>query len=507
MSRGSEISKVLMALILTTVVVVSGCLSSPEPDQTGDEIFASAIEEYLEANYRTASALFDEAALAYTLEGSETERVRANNWKFRCDRVTMEFPYDRNEAREKLEEAFPDIPEDKRNNWLDNDTTERIISDGEVLYFEQFIQNIRFRNLDLIREMMEKVGHTPIFDSEYIRDIIWNGTSGNEGAYVDPVEFCGGGGISIPRDLLPDNGTLQVWIPAPVKTSSQVNIALLSIEPETCVVKEPDLDSDLGLAYLEIPLEEVQGDLEISIEFSFTEYEMKFDVDPNKVGEYDRESYEYIHYTGSSENIDVNDDIRNLALSVVGDETNPYLQAQKIYWYILENVQYSLVPHLHLSALGTLPESQYVHENGFGDCGAQSSYFCALCRSIGIPARDIGGNQLVPGTAGNHFWSEFLLPNYGWVPVDLAIAEIADWSFDATDEERETFKEFYFGNLDPYRFIIQKDLDVSMDPDPVNAVLFRTVHQAPSAVCTTSDTDLEIVMYLYWDFDIGLTDQ
>lgn len=506
MSRGNGTFKVLTALLLTGVVMVSGCLSSPEPDRDGDSIFASAIEEYLDANYRTASTLFEEAALTYALEGSETKTVRANNWKFRCDRVTMEFPYDRSEAEALLEEAFPDLPSETRNAWLDNDSTEKLVSDGEVLYFEQFIQNIRFRNLDMIREMMEGVGHTPIFDSEYIRDIIWNDSSGSEGIYLDPVEFCGGGDISIPDDLLPENGILQIWLPAPVTTSSQVNITILSIEPEECVVHEPYLNADLGLAYLEIPLEEVEGDLEVSIEFSFTEYEMRFEVDPENVGEYDRGSYEYIHYTGSSENIDVNQDIRDMALSIVGDETNPYLQAQKIYWYILDNIQYSLVPHLHLSALGTLAESQYVHDKGHGDCGAQSSYFCALCRSIGIPARDIGGNQLVPGTAGNHFWSEFLLPNYGWVPVDLAIAEIADWSFDATDEERDTFKEFYFGNLDPYRFIIQKDLDVPMDPDPVNAVLFRTVHQAPSAVCTTSEIDLEIVMYMYWEFDINPTD-
>ncbi|NYT11710.1 MAG: transglutaminase domain-containing protein [Methanomassiliicoccales archaeon] len=498
---GKGATKALIALLIAAVVISSGCLSSSDRDETGDSIFTSAMNEYLKANYRTASALFEDASQAYSLEGEVTRSIRATNWKFICQRMTLEFPFTRAEAEVLLEEAFPNMPRETRNAWLDNDSTEKLISDGEVLYYEQFIQNIRFRNLELIREMMEGIGHTPIYDSEAIRNIVWNATPLHEGPYLNPIQFHGWGNLSVPRDELPENGTLELWIPHPVTTSSQVNVKIVSIEPWEYIVHQPDVYADLGLAYLEIPLNEIKGDLEVTIEFTFTEYEMRFSVDPEEVGEYDEGSSEYIHYTRTSENIVVDQEIRELALSIVGNETNPYLQAQKIYWYVVDNIPYSLVPHLYLSTAG-IPESQYVHEMGHGDCGAQSSYFCALCRSIGIPARDIGGNQLVPGTAGNHFWAEFLVPNYGWVPADVTIAEIADWSFDATDEERTTFKEFYFDNLDPYRFIIQKDFDIPMNPDPVNAILFRTVHQAPSAVCLTSQTDVELTMYYHWEFDI-----
>ena len=160
-------------------------------------------------------------------------------------------------------------------------------------------------------------------------------------------------------------------------------------------------------------------------------------------------------------------------------------------WYILGNYSYSLAPHLMLNTAG-IPESTYMLSTGFGYCGIQSMYFSALCRSLGIPARAIGGYQLLPGVEGTHFWAEFYVPEYDWVPVDVTIAEASEWSFNATNSEREVFKDYYFGNLDPYRFVIQKDVDIPLDPDPGDAVLFTTVHQKPAAVCDTCTEDMEL---------------
>jgi len=50
-----------------------------------------------------------------------------------------------------------------------------------------------------------------------------------------------------------------------------------------------------------------------------------------------------------------------------------------------------------------MPESEYVHTYKRGDCGAQSMYLSALCRSVGIPARTTGGFQIFSGTPAGHF--------------------------------------------------------------------------------------------------------
>ena len=66
---------------------------------------------------------------------------------------------------------------------------------------------------------------------------------------------------------------------------------------------------------------------------------------------------------------------------------------------------------------------------------------------------------------GTHVWAEYYLEGYGWIPVDVTVAEGAEWSYDATADERHRYKEYFFGSLDPYRYIIQNDVDVPLTPD------------------------------------------
>lgn len=76
---------------------------------------------------------------------------------------------------------------------------------------------------------------------------------------------------------------------------------------------------------------------------------------------------------------------------------------------------------------------------------------------------------------------------------------MADWSFNAIDDERHQFKTYYFGNLDQYRYIIQKGIDIPVLPDPGDAVLYRAVFQTPKILCTTSDQDLDLTGGMeYW---------
>ncbi|NLT35522.1 MAG: transglutaminase domain-containing protein [Gaiellales bacterium] len=92
------------------------------------------------------------------------------------------------------------------------------------------------------------------------------------------------------------------------------------------------------------------------------------------------------------------------------------------------------MPHLTAWPRGE-PESTYVHELRRGNCGAQATYFPALCRPLGIPARTTGGWQLFTGNFAGHFWAEFYLPNYGWIPVDPMAADMADRTDKISDEE------------------------------------------------------------------------
>ncbi|MBP1928980.1 transglutaminase-like putative cysteine protease [Methanolinea mesophila] len=492
----------LVILLLGFAILACGCLNAEDnvpPSGDPDKTLALADTAYEQGRYRTASALYDQAYGEYTSAGNTSAALEARNGKFRAKRMILEFPYNLSGVMTAINETFPDVAPVRKAGWIVPGESQQIVSDSEVLYYEGTVKNIYFHNPDLIRARMAALGHTAIYDQAAA--VALGPVPPGDGPYVNPVTFEGTGTLTVPGDTLPPNGTLRIWLPLPIETDSQREVAVLSVEPARYIVSGPDTTGDIGLVYLEIPLEEVSaGDLTVSTRFRFTEYEQRFTIDRAKAGVYNTSDPLYIAYTSPGDNIVITPEMAAKAREMVGSETNPYTQARRIYWYIIGNNAYSLAPHLMLDTAG-IPESSYMLETGFGDCGTQSMYYAALCRSLGIPARAIGGYQLLPGVEGTHFWAEFYLPEYGWVPVDVTIAEAADWSFNATPGERESFRDYYIGNLDPYRFVIQKDVDIPLDPDPGDAVLFSTVHQKPAVLCDTCTEDMELVAVEHWKME------
>lgn len=220
----------------------------------------------------------------------------------------------------------------------------------------------------------------------------------------------------------------------------------------------------------------------MEVRFRFTHYETRYSVDTGEVEAYDKNSEIYRKYTGESENTVISPEIRQKSAEILGDETNPYLQARLIYRYIVENIRYGLTPHNANDALNH-PTSVFVHDEGYGDCGAHAIYFTALCRAAGIPARSTGGNELiVPGGSG-HIWAEYYIPGYGWIPVDPSLAVVVSLSRNTDVETREMMIDYLGGNLDPYRLIFQNDTDLRIVPPEEEPSFFGVSFQSPRAEC------------------------
>ena len=185
--------------------------------------------------------------------------------------------------------------------------------------------------------------------------------------------------------------------------------------------------------------------------------------------------------------------MKELAKSIIGEETNPYTMAKKIYYYVVDNTYYSLIAHSYLEA-ENIPESLAVFNNGFGDCGSQSMFFSALCRSVGIPARASGGCQIFFGNLGNHFWAEFYLPNYGWVPVDTSVGQVGRYAHWLSEEQQEKFVNFFFCNQDPLRMVIQNDVDIPIDQTPKDKQFLSMVMQLPFVSSDYGNENLELAM-------------
>ena len=100
-----------------------------------------------------------------------------------------------------------------------------------------------------------------------------------------------------------------------------------------------------------------------------------------------------------------------------------------------------------------------------------SSVFIALARAAGVPAREVFGVRLGKKpqqdvTTWQHCWAKFFLPGYGWVSVDTADVRtmMLIEKLDVKDDKTKFYRDYFWGNIDPYRVVIAHGRDVVLNP-------------------------------------------
>lgn len=482
-------------LIIFTLLFIVGCQIV---QSKGEEIYNQAIKLENKKSFGEALELYEQA-LSLLADSKENNLAKKCSEAIQRIKLFKEmYIYTAEQIEGLIKESYPQLAAERISDLFANNELESYYWDGEDHYFSESVVNLIYRNMDLMfantvlqqtySDLLQKINQNAKTQPEYF----WR-------QYQKGVTYRGTHELSIPRDVLPQAGTYRIWFPIPINSGPQANVTIESVTPEKWVKAPPTLDQEIGLIYMEIPMEELKEDLNINITFTFTHYEQRFNVVLENVGEYDKNSEFYKKYTKSYGNIRITPEIQKAAKKIAGDETNPYIVARKLYDFIVNEIDYAFMPHYMFWPRTDMTESVYVFQNKRGDCGAQSIYFAAMCRSLGIPARCTGGYQLFSGNFGGHFWAEFYLPNYGWIPVDTSAAQLALYLKDATVDQQRTFIDYFFGNQDSMRCIIQKDTDTPLIPQANGLVLLPAAIQLPTIEYSVPNGVIpEFVLLDYW---------
>lgn len=153
--------------------------------------------------------------------------------------------------------------------------------------------------------------------------------------------------------------------------------------------------------------------------------------------------------------------IRALTEACAQGCTTPLEKAKSFYDFITKNFKYTYMP-----AYFTLDSIAENCARSFtGDCGVFALLFITMCRCAGIPAEWQSGFAAEPEFVGGHDWARFYAEPFGWLFADPS------FGIGARRNENEERRQFYFGNLDPYRMVANRAFQA---PFTVDKRYFRT---------------------------------
>jgi len=196
----------------------------------------------------------------------------------------------------------------------------------------------------------------------------------------------------------------------------------------------------------------------------------------------------------ANQHVIIDDRIRKLAAEIVGDEKNPVLAARKLYDWMLANIDYWVKDPKNKKA-SPVGSSEYCLTSRTGNCTDFHSLWTALARAAGIPTRMVYGSFFKKELDGQdadqsyHCWPEFYASGIGWVPHDVAVADIFVGDFQSNADNEKLVRlttgdgytgpdkskvDYYLGNIDERRVTWSRGRDLTLSPQqdagPVNAL-------------------------------------
>lgn len=435
----------LTAFLLVFLIVFSSC------NQSGKTPTPPEIRANIEAgNFNLAEKMIRHYISETTLELEEKMQ-----WEWEIDRmhrIALDFNKTPEDALEYIQQYFPDVTQDQIQAWEASRALESMVINGEKRYYSRALRNLFRIDSTCLARFEEVNGPSKDVKEDLLLKhlpAIVQQTGPKKGILTEPRTYTLSYKITVPANTIPEGEMIRVWMPLPrTDVRRQSGFRLLSVSQPDYIIS-PDTYIHKSI-YMEQPAVE-DTDAVFSYNFTYTARAEYHHFDPlTDVLPYNTQSAEYIEYTQAAPpHIQPEGRVAALAKEIVGDETNPFLQLQKIYTYI--NNTYPWAGAREYSTLENIP--LYVLDNGHGDCGQLSLLFISMCRSLGIPARWESGWMLHPGDINLHDWAEAYLEGIGWIPIDQSFGI-----------QNGPVPLFYTRGMDSYRMVVNTGISGALYP-------------------------------------------
>ena len=238
----------------------------------------------------------------------------------------------------------------------------------------------------------------------------------------------------------------KLWMPI-ARTGPDQQVTIDRVEAPTGWKKLKDAVEENDVFYLELP--PAPAGQSIAIHYTVTRREKESYAAPEPPAR-DLEATRLIPR---------NEVFQAIAARAVQGKTGDLARGRALYDHVLERMKYAKT--------GTgwgKGDAVYACDARTGNCSDFHSYFMALARVAGLPARFAIGFTIPAGPRegaipGYHCWAEFYAGGR-WVPIDLSEAK-----------KNPALADYYFGHHPANRFELNTGRDLRIDPAPSGAPL------------------------------------
>lgn len=352
------------------------------------------------------------------------------------------YPYGRAEAEKMLSEAIEDFEPEELDRFTDMDAADWIFMGGKPYYRRNFLGNL-IKTRPEIAARLKDPGRLDYYkkNTALLDGAIKKMKEKGELKYRFRIRAS----VAVKPMWQREGKTIRVHIPVPISYAQMEAVEILKTDPTPAYVSAPDYPQ--RTAFFEGKYE---PGMKFSVEYRFVNRARYASPDPARVLAVQPTFY----LEELAPHILFKPYLRELAGDIVGNERNPLCKARKIYDWLTSVPIYSFMPPYFTVA--DLPG--FMATRLKGDCGVFALLFITLCRISGVPARWQSGLYTTPIEIGMHDWAQFYVAPYGWLFADCSFGNSA-YHRGATER-----RDFYFGNLDPFRMVAASEFQHGFDP-------------------------------------------
>jgi len=309
-------------------------LSSCTPDFTQSEL--ELVQSQIDEGYFIESREFIHDWLNSEKSISSVHKKALEFELERMLRIEREFSLERDEAFKKLTFYIKDLTEDEFDEYDAENLLEKMWIDGKTFYFKSAASNLFYINDEAKKRLSEPkkyfLDNAVLYQTHPHHLEVIEKAKQTSKRFVLPKRFKIRYSISVNENAVPDGETVKTWIPFPREIDDrQTDIKYVNSEPQKHkIASNKSLQRTI---YFEKTAKKDEK-TEFWVEYEFTsksEYVVlnEKSVKPLKTQKslqpYLEERFPHIRFT---------EELYEKSAEIVGDETNPFIIADKLFTYV-----------------------------------------------------------------------------------------------------------------------------------------------------------------------------